>query len=70
MASDLRVVNQSFLKFGDSVQKAGASLHKQAVMADGLINSGFWCKDCIYLKEVYRFLMESILMQPFRIVEE
>ncbi|MDA2690485.1 hypothetical protein PDQ73_08365 [Bacillus cereus] len=39
MASDLRVVNQSFLKFGDSVQKAGASLHKQAVMADGLINS-------------------------------
>ncbi|PFE92765.1 hypothetical protein CN325_22065 [Bacillus thuringiensis] len=39
MASDLRVVNQSFHKFGDSVQKAGASLHKQAVMADGLINS-------------------------------
>ncbi|WP_255289268.1 MULTISPECIES: hypothetical protein [Bacillus cereus group] len=39
MASDLRVVNQSFLKFGDSIQKAGASLHKQAVMADGLINS-------------------------------
>lgn len=39
MASDLRVVNQSFLKFGDSVQKAGASLHRQAVMADGLINS-------------------------------
>ncbi|PHG74837.1 S-layer homology domain-containing protein [Bacillus wiedmannii] len=39
MASDLRVVNQSFLKFGDSVQKAGASLHKQAVMADELINS-------------------------------
>ncbi|PEO56664.1 S-layer homology domain-containing protein [Bacillus wiedmannii] len=38
MASDLRVVNQSFHKFGDSVQKAGASLHKQAVMADGLIN--------------------------------
>ncbi|MED4681877.1 NUDIX domain-containing protein [Bacillus nitratireducens] len=30
----------------------------------------FWCKDCIYLKEVYRFLMESILMQPFRIVDE
>ncbi|MFE6708185.1 ribonuclease domain-containing protein [Bacillus thuringiensis] len=39
MASDLRVVNQSFHKFGDSVQKAGASLHKQAIMADGLINS-------------------------------
>ncbi|HFJ9457285.1 hypothetical protein [Bacillus cereus] len=39
MASDLHVVNQSFLKFGDSVQKAGASLHKQAIMADGLINS-------------------------------
>ncbi|PFI75775.1 hypothetical protein COI83_29825 [Bacillus cereus] len=39
MASDLRVVNQSFHKLGDSVQKAGASLHKQAIMADGLINS-------------------------------
>ncbi|PER84388.1 S-layer homology domain-containing protein [Bacillus cereus] len=39
MADDLRVVNKSFIKFGDSVQKAGASLHKQAVMADGLINS-------------------------------
>ncbi|MFF2242505.1 pre-toxin TG domain-containing protein, partial [Bacillus thuringiensis] len=39
MASDLRLVNQSFHKFGDSVQKTGASLHKQAVMADGLINS-------------------------------
>lgn len=30
----------------------------------------FSCKDCFYLKEVYRFLMESILMQPFRIVDE
>lgn len=39
MASDLRVVNQSFVKFGNSVQKAGASLHKQAVMADQLVNS-------------------------------
>ncbi|MGQ0440070.1 S-layer homology domain-containing protein, partial [Bacillus sp. B-TM1] len=39
MADDLRVVNKSFIKFGDSVQKAGASIHKQAVMADELVNS-------------------------------
>lgn len=39
MANDLRDVNQKFLKFENSLMRAGDSLHKQAVMADGLINS-------------------------------
>lgn len=39
MANDLRDVNQKFLKFENSLMRAGDSLHKQAVMADELINS-------------------------------
>lgn len=34
---------------------------------DGLMGNGFWYKDYIHWKEVYRFL-ESALMQPFQIV--
>ncbi|WP_322552675.1 hypothetical protein AAB109_27940 (plasmid) [Priestia megaterium] len=32
-------------------------LHKDEVVA-----KWFWCKDYIHSKEVYRFLMESVLM--------
>lgn len=48
----------------------GRRLIEQAKQWAKESNMRFWCKDCIYLKEVYRFLMESILMQPFRIVDE
>lgn len=33
-------------------------------------NFGSGAKICIFLENIYRFLMESILMQPFRIVDE
>ncbi|MDZ5610659.1 pre-toxin TG domain-containing protein, partial [Bacillus pseudomycoides] len=39
MASDLHKVNKSIAKFADSVETAGAALHKQAVMADELYKS-------------------------------
>ncbi|WP_353826037.1 hypothetical protein [Bacillus cereus group sp. MG9] len=42
----------------------------ERILIRGKIQLWFWCKDCIYLKEVYRCLIESILMQPFRIVDE
>src|SRR4051812_2696952 len=46
----------------------GIPEHEDKIVQKG-ITKRFWCKDFIYLKEAYRFLVESGLKQQFQIID-